>query len=324
MDYYAIVHNDFDGTASASVYARSIGYLPRKVFFTEPTQLPQLLNTLIIEDGIKKVVIADLGMNQNGLQEAISGIKKIKRFNVEIEWYDHHVWKEEWKTAISNAGVKLIVDTSTCAAGVVFKYAGKRDDEVSKKLVSADCSVDIWLHNDPMGEKLRRIVENNRDYSWKEYLIKKFFNGVIWDEEFENILEDIVDKELKGYSKLSKYVKVYEVDGVKVAIAIRWKGPPDISYAAQYIMARTGANVFVSANGKSISFRSDRYDVRQFALKLGGGGHPLAAGASLRIPLIYRMLKRIGIIGPSLNWVSNKVIPIIQEVKFKQVEVGKT
>lgn len=322
MDYYAIVHNDFDGTASVSVYARAMGYLPRKVFFTEPTQLPQLLNTLAIDDGVKKVIIADLGMNQNGLQEAIAGIKKIRRHNVEIEWYDHHVWKDEWIKVISNAGVKLVVDTSTCGAGVVYKSIGK-EDEVSKKLVSADCSVDIWLHNDPIGEKLRRIVETNRDFMWKEKLIRKFFNGVIWDEEFDRMLEDIVDKEIKGYYKLMKYVKVVEINGEKIAIAVRWKGPPDISYAAQYIMARTGATVFVSANGKSISFRSSKYNVREFALKLGGGGHPLAAGASLRIPLWRRILKRFGIVSPSLNWVSNIVIPIILEVNFKPVEVRK-
>ncbi|MEM0199924.1 MAG: DHHA1 domain-containing protein, partial [Saccharolobus sp.] len=164
--------------------------------------------------------------------------------------------------------------------------------------------------------KLRRIVESNKDYSWKNELIKTFYNGILWNENFDKMLEDILTKELEGYKKVMKSFKVLEIDGHKLAVAIRWKGPPDISYASQFIMSRTGASVFVSANGKSISFRSNEIDVRQYAVKLGGGGHPLAAGAQLKVPLIYRLANRLGIKLPMLNWVSNNVKKVIEEVGF--------
>ncbi|AWR96400.1 DHH family phosphoesterase [Acidianus sulfidivorans JP7] len=314
MDYYAIVHNDFDGTASAAVYARAVKSLPKTIWFTEPTKIHNLLGSLELR-GVKKIMIADIGMNESTLDKVLENSKRLINEGAEIEWFDHHVWKDEWKAKLSEVGVKVYHDVTTCGAGVVHKIMNP-DDDFSSKLASADCSVDIWLHNDPMGEKLRRIVENNKDFNWKKHLIEIFYNGILWNDEFQKILEDQVDAELKGYQKLSKYYKLIEINGKKVVIAIRWKGPPDISYAAQYLMTRTGASVFVSANGKAISFRSSYIDVRRFASKMGGGGHPLAAGASLRIPLIYRILRRIGIISPANNWVANIVKDVITQVGF--------
>jgi len=314
MDYYAIVHNDFDGTASVAVYARAVNSLPKKVWFTEPTKIHNLLAKLELR-GVNKIMIADIGINGSTFQSIVESLTRLKNEGAEIQWFDHHVWKQEWKDKLKDIGIEVYHDTSTCGAGVIHKVLNPTDD-FSEKLASADCSVDIWLHNDPMGEKLRRVVENNHDYAWKEKLIQIFYSGILWNDEFQKILEKQVDEELKGYQKLPKYYKVIEIDNKKVAIAIRWRGPPDISYAGQYIMTRTGAIIFASANGKSISFRSNTYEIRRYAAKLGGGGHPLAAGASLKIPLIYRILRRLGIISPALNWVSKVVYRTIKEEGF--------
>ncbi|BCU70454.1 DHH family phosphoesterase [Stygiolobus caldivivus] len=318
MDYYAIVHNDFDGTASAAVYARAVGSLPKKVFFTEPTKIHNLLKNLELR-GVYKVMIADIGLNASTLDSVIENLKKLMSQGAEIEWFDHHVWKDEWKKKLQDVGIKVYHDTSTCGAGVVNKNMNP-EDEFSKKLASADCSVDIWLHDDPMGEKLRRVVEYNKDYKWKEYLIQKFYKGILWDEEFERILLEQVDKELKGYENLHKYVKVLDVGGKKIVVAVRWRGPPDISYASQFLMNRYGAIVYASVNGKAISFRSNSIDVRKFAEKLGGGGHVLAAGAGLKAPFWRFLLNRLGIRSPMLNWASKIVEKVISETGFTPYE----
>ncbi|MUN29542.1 DHH family phosphoesterase [Sulfuracidifex metallicus] len=320
-DYYAIVHNDFDGTASAAVYARAVGYLPKNTFFTEPTRLHNFLNKLELR-GVKKIVLADLGANGSTIDQVTERLSWIVSQGVEVEWFDHHVWKQEWKDKVTQAGVHLYHDTSTCGAGVVHKVKNPQD-EFSSKLASADCSVDIWLHNDPMGEKLRRVVENSPDYSWKLHLVETFFKGELWNDEFQKILEDKIDEELKGYKKLEKYFKVIDIDGKKVAIAIRWRGPPDISYASQYIMSRTGAVVFVSANGKSISFRSSTYEIRRFALEFGGGGHPLAAGAALRVPALHRFFRRIGIRKFMMNWVTTRVEQAVKKAGFQEYKENR-
>ena len=314
MDYYAIVHNDFDGTASAAVYARAVGNLPKTVFFTEPTKIHDLLGKLELR-GVQNIMIADIGLNASTLDTVIQNLKKLISQGAKVQWFDHHVWKEEWKKRLTEIGVEVYHDTSTCGAGVIVKYLNP-NDEFSKKLASADCSVDIWLHDDPMGEKLRRVVESNRDYSWKQYLINKFYQGVLWDEEFEKILIDQIDKELKGYEKLPKYIRVLDIQGKKVVVAVRWKGPPDISYASQFLMNRYNAVVFASVNGKAISFRSSTIEVRKYAEKLGGGGHPLAAGAGLKAPFWRFLLHRLGYRKPMLDWVSKIVINVINDVGF--------
>jgi oligoribonuclease NrnB/cAMP/cGMP phosphodiesterase (DHH superfamily) len=322
LEYYAIVHNDFDGTASAAVYARAVGSLPKTVFFTEPNKLHTLLRSLELR-GVYNIMIADLGINANTFNDIIKELRRLINQGAKIEWFDHHVWKDEWKEELKKIGVNLYHDTSTCGAGVIYKYKNPNDN-FSRKLASADCSVDIWLHDDPMGEKLRRIVENNKDYSWKNELIKTFFNGILWNDAFDKILEETMSKELEGYKKVMKSYRLLEINGYKVVIAVRWKGPPDISYASQFLMTRTGASVFVSANGKSISFRSREIDVRQFAVRLGGGGHPLAAGAQLKVPLLYKFLNKIGIKSPMLNWVTKVVQNVITDVGFIKYQDKKS
>ena len=312
MKWVAIVHNDFDGTASAAIYARAVGELPSSFLLTEPTALPKLLRGFELRDA-KRIVIADLGINSSTFDDILKEVRRLTSQGAEIQWFDHHVWKDEWKQKLSEVGVQVFHDTSTCGAGVVQKVMAP-NDEFSKKLASADCSVDIWLHNDPMGEKLRRVIENRRDFEWKRHVMTKFFNGVLWDDEFEKILQEMVNKELKGYNKLKDYSRVIEVNGVRGVVAVRWRGPPDISYASQYLMARTGAQFYASANGRSISFRSNSIEVRKYAEKLGGGGHPLAAGAPLKVPFVYRLLYRLGIKGPMLNWVVKRVEEVVREV----------
>jgi Predicted phosphohydrolase (DHH superfamily) len=74
LEYYAIVHNDFDGTASAAVYARAIKSLPKNVFFTEPNKLHSLLASLELR-GVYNVMIADLGINASTFNEIIRNLK---------------------------------------------------------------------------------------------------------------------------------------------------------------------------------------------------------------------------------------------------------
>ena len=314
MDYYAIVHNDFDGVASAAIYARAIGNLPKTVFFTEPNKIHDLLGKLELR-GIQNIMVADIGISASTFDILVQNLRKLISQGAKIQWFDHHVWKEEWKKRLSEIGVEIYIDTSTCGAGVVLKYLNP-NDEFSKKLASADCSVDMWLHDDPMGEKLRRVVESNKDYSWKLHLINKFYQGVLWDEEFEKILIDQIDKELKGFEQLHKYIKVLNIQGKKIVVAVRWKGPPDISYAAQFLMNRYNAVMFVSSNGKAISFRSNTIEVRKYAEKLGGGGHPLAAAAGVKAPFWRFLLNRLGFRKPMLNWLSKIVTNVINELGF--------
>ena len=320
MKWVAIVHNDFDGTASAAVYARAVGELPTSLLFTEPTRLGKLLQGFELRDA-KRIVIADLGINASTFDVILKEVKRLVSQGAEIQWFDHHVWKEEWKKALSEAGVQVYHDTTTCGAGVVHKVMNP-DDEVSEVIARADCSVDIWIHDYPLGEKLRRVIENRRDFEWKRHVMEKFFRGVVWDEEFERILVETANKELKGYNRLKGYARVIEVNGVRGVVAVRWKGPPDISYASQYLMARTGAKFYASVNGKSISFRSSSIEVRRFAEALGGGGHPLAAGAGLKAPLLKYVLYKLGYRKPMLDWAVKVVEETVRKVGI--VEYQKT
>jgi oligoribonuclease NrnB/cAMP/cGMP phosphodiesterase (DHH superfamily) len=59
-------------------------------------------------------------------------------------------------------------------------------------------------------------------------------------------------------------------------------------------MSRFGADVavIVRSNGAA-SLRSRSVDVSVVARRLGGGGHPRAAGARIKLPLIVRLLAKL-------------------------------
>jgi len=323
MHYLMIVHNDLDGTCSAAVYSRIVGNMPRKIIFVPgPDSLVKVLGN--IRNGKENaIVIADLGMNSSIYSKVVSLLRELKSMNKVIEWYDHHVWEEEWIREVKGIGVDLHVDNSTCGAGVIEKYKGNGDN-INKVIVDADCSVDLWMHNNSLGEKLRRVIELNRDFKWKMEVVEELYKGNLWNKKFEESLIYMIKEELKGYSNILKNVKVIEFNGVKLAFSIKWNGPPDISYGAQYVMSRTGSEVFCSYNGSRVSFRSNRYNVREIAHKLGGGGHVLAAGAKIQAPLYLRVLRKMGIKKPMLDWISRKVLSVLNDIgRLKKVrEVG--
>ncbi|MEM1713831.1 MAG: DHHA1 domain-containing protein, partial [Desulfurococcaceae archaeon] len=66
------------------------------------------------------------------------------------------------------------------------------------------------------------------------------------------------------------------------------------SFIGSFLIGRCSADIAViaSADGK-LSFRSRSVNVRDIALKLGGGGHLYASGAKVNIPWWTRLLSKI-------------------------------
>lgn len=276
-----ITHSDLDGIGATALYLRGKGLRPSEVLigFSKPHQIAEKLRRALKEKP-EAVAVIDLGLNKNVVDEVVDIIGSS---NTVVEWYDHHVWDKDWLRKLESINVKLYLDTSTCATGVVAKYLGL-NDEFSLKLVGVVCAVDLWRWDNPLAPFMYRIggwVDEKQELLLR--LIAFFASGRLWDSSFNRIVEEHVNNELRNYKKVSRIVEVLDLPNCRIVLMAKsWRGPPHRSLLAQYLIARYDADIAVILRPwGGISLRSRTVDVRKIAVELGGGGHPKASGAPL-------------------------------------------
>ncbi len=301
---YIVTHTDLDGVGSAAaavaVFGRRSGEYT--VLYAEPYNVHEKIAEIAeyMEKG-DILVIADLGPNRDSFPHAVKAIEGLAGKGVRVYWFDHHVWDPAEAEAVEKAGARLILDRTTCATGVVARYApsilGVEKPPFFEELEKAVCAADLWRWDHHLAPKLYRVAEARgegvRPEDWRNRLVAKFSEGTLWDEEMESRLEDYVNRELANYNSILKTVVV--VDGAcRVAAAYKERGPPANSFVAASLLARHDADiaVIVRENG-GMSLRSRRVNVREVAVRLGGGGHPVAAGAKIKIPITVRLAAKL-------------------------------
>lgn len=299
---YVVTHTDLDGVGSAAAalvsYARRPG--EATIIYAEPYNIHEKLVDIIdYVDERDIVIIADLGPNRESFPHAIQALARAASKGARVYWYDHHVWSQEEVEAAEQAGITLVIDRSTCATGVVAKYApghaGREPPGFLEELERAVCAADLWRWDHPLAPRLFRVADARGEdrEAWRNRLVAKFAEGVLWDEELEEKLEEYVNLELANYNRILETAYVAE-GACRVAAAYKGRGPPSNSFVGASLQARYDADVavIVRDNG-AISLRSSRVNVQRIAVLLGGGGHPAAAGARVRLPILTRIAAKI-------------------------------
>ena len=295
--YMIITHTDMDGIGSAAIYMYYRDTKPFKILFTEPYLLYKTLEKLLsnkkVLDNVEEIALMDLGLNLATIDKIYEYIKTLIDNNISIEWYDHHIWDIEWKKKFEELGVKIYVDTSTCATGVVAKYSkimrDKVDEEFIDEVVSGICAGDLWRFDHWRGPWFLRLVRRRDSQEWRIYVTEKIAKGTIWCEEFTNKVVERFEQEIRAYNEIRENMIVKNIDNLKIVITMQHP-LLDNSFTAAFIMGRTDADIAViaSRDGK-ISLRSRGYNVRELAKRFGGGGHPRAAGFKINTPFIIRL-----------------------------------
>jgi len=298
---FIVTHTDLDGAGSAASAIIAFGRKPEEatIIYAEPYNIHEKLRDIAeyVGDG-DILVISDLGPNKSSFEETVRILAEIAGRGGRVYWYDHHIWADEDVEAVEKAGARITVDTSTCATGVVARYAtqhaGSEYTDYLRELESAVCAADLWRWNHPLAPKLFRVADSrysDEDRSeWRDRLVAKLALGTLWDDEMEDRLQDYVSKELAGFNKVLSTTYVADGKKCRVAAAFKRRGPPSNSFIGASLLSRYQADiaVIVRSNG-GISLRSRRVNVQLIARELGGGGHPRAAGARIRLPLWVRL-----------------------------------
>ncbi len=303
-----ITHTDLDGLSSAALILKYIGNVDR-FYFAQPHQLYAVLNKV---PNSSQVFITDIGVNGPTLPKVIKQLERIISSGGSVKWFDHHVWDDEWIGKIKEVGVELYIDRSTCATGVVAKYLGLKGEDV-ETLVKATCSIDLWRFDHWLGNFLARYAGYKGGYEWKRYVVMKLssFSGEL-DDEIKEVVEKAVSRELKIFSKALEKAVLTKVGNVKLVAYFKGNEEHLTSYIANVLLSRFQADIAVIIRYGSVSFRSRTYNVRELAKALGGGGHPLAAGAPLKPPFYIRLLTLLGIRRFHINWCIKRISEVIK------------
>lgn len=292
MKYIIVTHTDIDGVSASALYVYLQKNSYERIIYTEPYMLHKILNKLTSFKNIDKIVFTDLGINIGIFDRLLSVLNELVSRNISIEWYDHHVWNEEWFSKFSNIGIKLFLDRSTCAVGVVAKYAPRnRDIDINfvEELVNSVCSADLFKFDHKLGPWFYRLVRRRNDIDWREYVFERISSGVLWCEEFSNTVVERFEKEIGEYNNVDKHIEVNDINGLRIGFVVNSEYI-ESSLLASYILSRYSLDVAIvsSIDGK-LSIRSRRYNIRDLAYRLGGGGHFRAAGAKIKIPFSVRV-----------------------------------
>ncbi len=312
---YIVTHTDLDGVGAAAAVVRLLGRVDDDytVVYAEPYNLDEKLSRLAgyVEKG-DLLIVSDLGPNRDSYRGVLEAVSRIVKEGGMVEWYDHHVWSSEDMERLRELGVWLVVDRSTCATGVVMHHLSRRHgvepDEYLLELERVVCSADLWRWDHYLSTKLFRVVgsEQNGD-EWRDKVLGKLASGTLWDGELEERLQDYMTRELEGFNRVQATVYVYNGRGCRVAAALKHRGPPANSFVGGMLIGRYMADIAVilRPNG-GLSLRSRSVDVQVVASRLGGGGHPRAAGAKIRIPLWARLAAAI--YPRILSWYASRLV----------------
>ncbi len=294
-EYIIITHTDMDGVGSAAIYIYLQGEKPVRILFSEPYHLDKVIKQVKVGDaGNRRIAIMDLGMNPKILDKIFNHLEKLADVADSIEWYDHHVWNKEWIEKLEDISVKMNIDRSTCAAGVVAKYAPRNrsdiDESFLSEVVGGVCAGDLWRFDHWRGPWYLRLVRRRDSLKWRFKVLETLSRGVAWTDEFTEKIVERIEEELREYNRVDPYIITANFNGYRIAVAPSSR-VVDNSFLAAYVMGRTGADIvgIVDRRGK-LSLRSRRVNIRDLAVRLGGGGHPRAAGALVKMPLLKKLV----------------------------------
>ncbi len=304
-----VTHTDLDGVAAAAIIVGTVGDADR-LMFAQPHQLGAVFAK--IPNGAE-VYVSDLGINQPILEKVAKQIRRITESGGTVKWFDHHRWEEGWVRRLRDAGAEVYVDTETCGAGVVAKYLPASSEWV-KELVSATCSVDLWVFDDWRGNYLAKYVGYGGT-EWKRRAVTKLIGFTGIDNEIEEVVEKVVSKELEILTAaVAKAVVVSGKGGLRAVAYFKSRDDHHLtSFIASLLMNRFDIDVAIICRRGSLSFRSRRgVDVSKAAKLIGGGGHPRAAGAKINPPLWRLVLSFLGIRGPLFRWCVNVALDALE------------
>jgi uncharacterized protein len=240
------------------------------------------------EDSTGKIIISDLGINDDVKDLSISAIREFNQLGWEVIWVDHHPWSKEVKSSIAPLATVIHDEYGQrCASELMLQYI-RIDSKVAKQLSIMAHAMDYMtgeVYTVPISELIqyyRNIPHSEKNLS---DLARKAANGVLWDTEMQSAYGRYLRIYEKERQSAWKSLVMRKIAGLDVAF-LCISNYIQSSLFSKEVFSKTGADLCLlyGTNGRvSIRRSNNKTSCRIIASFLvEGGGHDYAAGGKLK------------------------------------------
>ena len=271
-----LTHNDLDAVGADAIHRMKYGNGEVFTIWSSVGKFATLFSLVASCKGKGDLLsISDLGYHKD--TETIAGKARANGWNV--EWRDHHRWRDDEVKKVTHEVSLLRIDTSVCACGIVARDLAP-ENSVAAEVARVVCDYDLWKHADPRSAVLGQVLQRkkNREHV-RDCLVAGRFSDALIGQEYAEIkaeMDAMMQRSLKHSTILgSRY---------RIAFAPLYGYP---SETAHFIRdeRKTDIEVIIGKDGK-FSLRSVPPVSHLIAREFGGGGHPNAAGGSFNFTVI--------------------------------------
>jgi uncharacterized protein len=273
-----LTHNDLDAVGADAIHRMKFGNDGVFTIWSSVGKFPALFSLVASCPGKGDVLsISDLGCHRDS-----EGIAKKARSNGwNVEWRDHHRWREEEIKKIEQAVRLLHIDTSVCGCGIVARDLAP-DNPVAVEVARVVCDYDLWKNTDARSAVLGQVLQRKKN---REHVRDCLSRGIFSDELIESEYAEI---KAEMDSDMQRSLNHATITGQKyrVAFAPLYGYPSETAHFIRQ-QKKTDIEVIIGKDGK-FSLRSVPPISHLIAREFGGGGHPNAAGGSFNFTVIER------------------------------------
>ena len=236
-----------------------------------------LLIDKIKNSGEDRIIILDIGVNDNKVKELIEALKSSKSF---IIWVDHHVWENSTIKEVSKY-CNLVIGNNS--ATFLFSRIFSKDS-FSRKLAKVADDSDFFINKLKISKKLSLIITYFNAFSKEKlyWLAEYFSENTRLSKDMEELAEKIKIEIEEARKEVEKKLEIIEIQKKRIGL-VELSKILNPSFEGDRLIKEKNLNtcimLFKNENGYSVSIRGEK--ALELAKLLGGGGHPNAAGASI-------------------------------------------
>jgi len=317
-DVFSVSHaTDLDGVASAALLASKYNIDEKHIFFADHSAelFDYVIEKLSSIRQCSTLFITDISVNKAEVDKWYGLLSRLKGIGCKIVWLDHHSWPKEADKIAKLCDIAIFGENkSMCATDIVARETGL--ESKYREIVKATHMSDFALV--PKDKKEASII---RQYDlaisyYNTFSISKMQSKMralakaLAKGKFENTQ---VAKDAKAFDKISRRNIEKMLSGaVEIKdIAIGFSSDKACyDDALEALRNKSGKDIviLVDYDKNTASMRAQHKNIMPLALALGGGGHPHAAGFSIKGINLKSKKGREQII--------NKIISKAKEVKI--------
>ncbi|RLE57335.1 MAG: hypothetical protein DRJ40_03225 [Thermoprotei archaeon] len=286
-----ITHRDVDGVIAGALLLRYFG--DSEVIFAGPRDIDQVLRIVSLWRGKGyHIAISDISLNRGKVGAVVSSLVSLRKRGCRIYWFDHHTWPEEVLSTISPYVDKLCIERAPSATSVVAKYLNLVD-EYTKELIEVANDADTARYSLEVSHVYRRLTQK---HGTRIRLLKALARGIKLSNELLEEAKRIEARERKVLTDVAKFIEVHTTRGGRKFIVVDFRGTgiKGAGILVKEFCERYGADfAVVIYRDDSVSLYAGRardINLLPVVWRFGGGGHPVACGCTLKLPLRDRLM----------------------------------